>query len=216
MPFIRLISRILARILFRLRIQGDDVLDTPGPVLLIPNHVSWFDWWLIGLCVGEDWRFVTSSTRADSHWMFRFVMANRYTFPVDHASPFAVKEMATFLQGGGRLILFAEGRISEPGCLMKLFEGTGFLLHKTGAKVITCHLRNANRLPWSRQPGWKQWFPKLSIHFGNVLQPPVGQFSGTSDVREALTRWLREGMIEHQFHVEMDHGHSDVLTEIAS
>ena len=216
MPFIRLISRILARILFRLRIQGDDVLDTPGPVLLIPNHVSWFDWWLIGLCVGEDWRFVTSSTRADSHWMFRFVMANRYTFPVDHASPFAMKEMATFLQGGGRLILFAEGRISETGCLMKLFEGTGFLLHKTGAKVITCHLRNANRLPWSRQPGWKQWFPKLSIHFGNVLQPPVGQFSGTSDVREALTRWLRERMIEHQFHVEMDYGHGDVLTEIAS
>ena len=216
MPFIRLISRILARILFRLRIQGDDVLNTPGPVLLIPNHVSWFDWWLIGLCVGEDWRFVTSSTRADSHWMFRFVMANRYTFPVDHASPFAMKEMATFLQGGGRLILFAEGRISETGCLMKLFEGTGFLLHKTGAKVITCHLRNANRLPWSRQPGWKKWFPNLSIHFGELLQPPVEQFSGTSDVREALTQWLRERMIEHQFHVEMDHGHSDVLTEIAS
>ena len=216
MPFIRLISRILARILFRLRIQGDDVLNTPGPVLLIPNHVSWFDWWLIGLCVGEDWRFVTSSTRADSHWMFRFVMANRYTFPVDHASPFAMKEMATFLQGGGRLILFAEGRISETGCLMKLFEGTGFLLHKTGAKVITCHLRNANRLPWSRQPGWKKWFPKLSIHFGELLQPPVEQFSGTSDVREALTQWLRERMIEHQFHVEMDYGHGDVLTEIAS
>ena len=127
-----------------------------------------------------------------------------------------MKEMATFLQGGGRLILFAEGRISETGCLMKLFEGTGFLLHKTGAKVITCHLRNANRLPWSRQPGWKKWFPKLSIHFGELLQPPVEQFSGTSDVREALTQWLRERMIEHQFHVEMDHGHGDVLTEIAS
>ena len=127
-----------------------------------------------------------------------------------------MKEMATFLQGGGRLILFAEGRISETGCLMKLFEGTGFLLHKTGAKVITCHLRNANRLPWSRQPGWKKWFPKLSIHFGELLQPPVEQFSGTSDVREALTQWLRERMIEHQFHVEMDYGHGDVLTEIAS
>ena len=97
------------------------------------------------------------------------MMVNRYTFPVDHASPFSVKEMANFLQGGGRLVLFAEGRISETGCLMKLFEGTGFLLHKTEAKVITCHLRNAYRLPWSRQPGWKQWFPRLSVHFGDVL-----------------------------------------------
>ena len=216
MPFIRFISRILARILFRIRIHGEDVLDTPGPVLLIPNHLSWFDWWLVGLCVGEDWRFVTSSTRADNHWMFRFMMVNRYTFPVDHASPFAVKDMATFLQGGGRLILFAEGRISETGCLMKLFEGTGFLLHKTGAKVITCHLRNAMRLPWSRQPGWKQCFPKLSVHFSDVLQPPVEQLSGTADVRGALTQWLRERMIEQHFQVEMDHGHGDVLTEIAS
>jgi acyl-[acyl-carrier-protein]-phospholipid O-acyltransferase/long-chain-fatty-acid--[acyl-carrier-protein] ligase len=144
------------------------------------------------------------------------MMVNRYTFPVDHASPFAVKDMATFLQGGGRLILFAEGRISETGCLMKLFEGTGFLLHKTGAKVITCHLRNAMRLPWSRQPGWKQCFPKLSVHFSDVLQPPVEQLSGTADVRGALTQWLRERMIEQHFQVEMDHGHGDVLTEIAS
>ena len=30
MPFIRFISRILARLLFRLRIHGDGVLDTPG------------------------------------------------------------------------------------------------------------------------------------------------------------------------------------------
>jgi len=216
MPFIRLLSRIVARLLFRLRIHGDGVLDTPGPVLLIPNHVSWFDWWLVGLCVGEDWRFVTSSTRANSHWIFRFMMVNRYTFPVDHASPFSVKEMANFLQGGGRLILFAEGRLTETGCLMKLFEGTGFLLHKTDARLILCHLRNAHRLPWSRQPGWKRLFPRMSVHFSDVLQAPAEKFSGSSDVREALTRWLRERMIEQQFRVEMKHGHGDVLTEIAS
>ena len=216
MPFLRIISRILARFLFRLRIHDDKVLDTPGPVLLIPNHVSWFDWWLVGLCVGEDWRFVTSSARAESHWLFRFVMVNRYTFPVDHASPFAIKEMANFLQGGGRLILFAEGRISETGCLMKLFEGTGFLLHKTDARLILCHLRNAHRLPWSRQPGWKQLFPRMSIHFSDLLKTPIEQFRDSSDIREAMTRWLRERMIEHQFDVEMKHGHGDVLTEIAS
>jgi acyl-[acyl-carrier-protein]-phospholipid O-acyltransferase/long-chain-fatty-acid--[acyl-carrier-protein] ligase len=56
----------------------------------------------------------------------------------------------------------------------------------------------------------------LSVHFSDVLQSPVENFSGTSDVREALTQWLRERMIEHQFQVEMDHGRGDVLTEIAS
>ncbi|MDP7049829.1 MAG: AMP-binding protein, partial [Verrucomicrobiota bacterium] len=120
------------------------------------------------------------------------------------------------LQRGGRLILFAEGRISETGCLMKLFEGTGFLLHKTDARLILCHLRNAYRLPWSRQSGWKKCFPRMSVHFSDLLEAPVKQFSGSSDIREALTRWLRERMIEQQFYVEMEHGHGDVLTEIAS
>ena len=67
---------------------------------------------------------MVSSTRADSHWVFRFVMRNRFTFPVDNNSPFAVKEMAKFLQDGGRMVLFAEGRLSETGSLMKLFEGS--------------------------------------------------------------------------------------------
>ncbi|MEC8972979.1 MAG: AMP-binding protein, partial [Verrucomicrobiota bacterium] len=56
----------------------------------------------------------------------------------------------------------------------------------------------------------------MSVHFSDVLQAPAEKFSGSSDVREALTRWLRERMIEQQFHVEMEHGHGDVLTEIAS
>ena len=28
-------------------------------MLLLPNHVSWFDWLLLGVCLEGDWRFVT-------------------------------------------------------------------------------------------------------------------------------------------------------------
>ena len=39
--------------------------------------------------------------------------------------------MAEYLQKGGRLVLFPEGRLSRTGSLMKLFDGTGFLIYKT-------------------------------------------------------------------------------------
>ena len=215
MPLIRFISRIFARVLFGFKIHNADALKATGPVLLVPNHASWFDWWIVGMCLQEDWKFVVSSTRAESHWIFKLVMRNRFTFPIDNASPFAIKEMSNFLKSGGRLVLFAEGRLTETGSLMKLFEGTGFLLEKTNAKIITCYQRNAHRLPYSKHPGWKKIFPRLTIHFGEPQSTPQS-LSNRFDAREAYTQWLREQLMELQFRIEMKLGPQDLLTAIAS
>ena len=114
------VFRFLLRILFGFSAYGLDALETPGPVLLIPNHSSWIDWLFIWVCVDDDWKFVTSNLSAQTSWLHRKLMINRYTLPVDPGSPYAVKRMAEFLQGGGRLVLFAEGRLSRTGTLMKL------------------------------------------------------------------------------------------------
>ena len=141
----RTFFRFLLRVLFRFRAFNLDALKTPGPVLLIPNHRSWFDWLFLWVCLDDDWKFVASSISAQTSWLHRKVMINRYTLLLDTRSPYAVKRMAEFLKGGGRLVLFAEGRLSRTGALMKLFDGTGFLIFKTRAKVITAYLRGAER-----------------------------------------------------------------------
>lgn len=202
--------RFLLRLLFRFRAYNEAALKTPGPVLLIPNHVSWFDWLLVGVCLDEDWKFVVSSVSAQTSWLHRKIMLNRRTFPIDTNSPYAVKHMAEHLQSNGRLVLFAEGRLSRTGTLMKLFDGTGFLLHKTGARVITCYLRGAKRLPLSPNPGLKQWFPKVTAHFSEAVTPPKLEHgmdhSSTAQTRTHLTAWLRDQMINQQFQVEMEFG----------
>src|ERR1035438_6121796 len=120
------VFRFLLQVLFRFRAYDLDALKTPGPVLLIPNHLSWLDWLFLWVCLDEDWKFVTSSISAQTSWLHRKLMINHYTLPIDTNSPYAVKHMAEFLKGGGRLVLFAEGRLSRTGTLMKLFDGTGF------------------------------------------------------------------------------------------
>ena len=160
--------RQLLRLLFGFRAYNEEVLNTPGPVLLIPNHVSWLDWLFLYVCTGADWKCVVSSISAQTSWVHRKIMINRRTFPIDTNSPYAVKRMAEYLEGKGRLALFAEGRLSRTGVLMKLFEGTGFLLHKTGAKVITCYLRGAHRLPFSPNSNAKHLFPRVSAHFSEA------------------------------------------------
>jgi acyl-[acyl-carrier-protein]-phospholipid O-acyltransferase/long-chain-fatty-acid--[acyl-carrier-protein] ligase len=208
--------RFLLRLLFRFRGYNEAVLKTPGPVLLVPNHVSWFDWLLIGIWLEPDWKFVVSSVAAETSWVHRKIMINRRTFPIDTDSPYAVKRMAEHLQGNGRLVLFAEGRISKTGALMKLFDGTGFLLHKTPAKVITCYLHGAQRLPYCPHPGWRKWFPTVTAHFSEVLTPPKLENVGTRAAREQLTGWLRDRMVNQQFNVEMEFGPRDIPSAIVA
>src|SRR5947209_13168674 len=177
------IVRFLLRLLFRFRAYNEAVLQTPGPVLLIPNHVSWLDWIFIGVCLEDDWKFVVSSVSAQTSWLHRKVMLNKRTFPIDTMSPYAAKHMAEYLAGNGRLVLFAEGRLSRTGTLMKLFDGTGFLLNKTHAKVITACLRGAHRLPFSPNRDQKKLFSKVSAHFSEILTPPRLEHISTAQPR---------------------------------
>ena len=62
----KLLFRLLARVFFRFRAYNTEALDTPGPVLLVPNHVSWLDWLFLGVVLEGDWKFVTSSTTAQA------------------------------------------------------------------------------------------------------------------------------------------------------
>ena len=48
----KVLLRLLLRWLFRFRAYGEGGLATSGPVLLIPNHVSWIDWLFLGVSAG--------------------------------------------------------------------------------------------------------------------------------------------------------------------
>jgi acyl-[acyl-carrier-protein]-phospholipid O-acyltransferase/long-chain-fatty-acid--[acyl-carrier-protein] ligase len=209
------VLRLLLRILFRFRAYDLAALKTPGPVLLIPNHSSWLDWLFIWVCLEDDWKMVSSSTAAQASWLHRKIMLGRYAFPVNPASPYAVKRMAEFLQGGGRLVLFAEGRLSRTGNLMKLFDGTGFLIFKTKAKVITAYLRGVERLPYSPNPNVKRCFAPVAVHFSAALTAPELGDVRTTHARALLTNWLRDQMVRQQFTVEMQFGPQHLFAAVA-
>ena len=213
-PFLALM-RLVLRVWFRFRAYNEKAAQTEGPVLLISNHLSWIDWLFVGLCVDPEWKFVASSVPARNSKLHAWILSNPRIFLIDNQSPYAVKEMAAHLEKGGKLILFAEGRMSRTGTLQRLFEGTGFLLQKTKAKVITCRLHGAQRVLGSPHRGWTKWFPKVSAHFSDPLDPPTFEGLKPSDERARLTQWLRDLMVRQQYEVDMEFGQKTVLTAVA-
>lgn len=193
--------RLLLRWFYGYRWENLEHTRQPGPLVLAPNHASWLDWLFLGAVLDDDWKFVTSSTTARTSWLHRRIMVNTRTFPVDPTSAYGVRDMADFLQGGGKLVLFPEGRISTTGGLMRIYDGIGFLLQRSGARVITCYLRGVNRLPWVAHPGWTQWFPRVSAHFAPPLPAPKFEGVAATVSRQRVTSWLRDQMIAQQFAV---------------
>ena len=62
---IKLFFRRLLSLLYGFQAHNEAVLQTPGPVLLIPNHSSWLDWLFLVVCLDRDWKFVVSSVSAE-------------------------------------------------------------------------------------------------------------------------------------------------------
>lgn len=215
---LRVIILFILKIFYGFRAYNSGVLKTEGPVLLIANHVSWIDWLIIGVLLDEDWKFVTSIVTANLSPLHRFIMINRRTFPIDPLSPYSAKRMAEYLKQGGRLVLFPEGRMSRTGNLMKLYEGAGFLLQTVKTKIILCRIRGAERTVWAKHKGWKKLFYKITLHFEGPLYPPEVKEQSSGKIRERLTRWLYDKMVEQHFRTEMEFGPADIpeaITEMA-
>lgn len=195
--------------------RGGELLDQPGPVLLIPNHVSWLDWIFLGISLDEDWRFVTSNQAAEMSWIHRKIMRSSRTFPVEVGSPYGMKEIISYLKGGGRLVLFAEGRLTKTGSLMKMFEGTGFLIQKSGARILTGYLRGIKRIKWVQHDGWTKLFPQISLHIREAQERPNRlENLKPTEQRARLTAWMTREMMKHRFEVELSEGEESLPNTI--
>jgi len=85
---------------------------------------------------------------------------------------------------------------------MKLFDGTGFLLHRSNARIITAYLRGAYRLPLSYNRDRKHLCPRVTVHFSELLVPPKFDQCSATDARSRLSDWLRDRMLEQRLQTE--------------
>ncbi|MDI9402215.1 MAG: AMP-binding protein [Verrucomicrobiota bacterium] len=218
---IRVLLKVLLRLLFGYKVYGKEHLKAEGPAILVPNHVSWLDWLFLVVILEEDWLFVTSSITARTSWLHKKVMVNKRTMPIDPASPYAVKHVAEVLSKKGRVVIFAEGRLSLTGELMKTLPGVSFLIQKTEAKIILGYLRGARYLKWVKHKGHTRLFPRVTLHLDVPLKrekfkPEVEARTFTTEAsgpqqqshekRAQVTSWLRHEMLEHQLKVNLEHG----------
>ena len=182
--------RLVTRPLFRIRILGREHIPSRGPALLVSNHLTHLDAFLIGACVKPVVRFLVWKPYYDNrllNWGLRLAKA----IPI-WESPRSVARAIELARGelerGHVLCIFAEGCISRTGDLLPFKRGLESIVRGLDAPIIPVHLGGLWESVYSFEGGrflWKR--PRCLRHpvvisFGH----PMSASSAACDVRRAV------------------------------
>ena len=194
--FLKPIVSILLKVVFRFRAFGVKNVPQQGSVLLVSNHLSWFDPLFPANAL---WRKVHFLAKAELFKIpvFNWLITVLNAFPVKRGTidRQALNRTLGVLNRGGVLLIFPEGTRSKTGQLQKLKPGVSLIAFQSRAAVIPTYILGSEKI---LPPGGKMVrFPRIQVHFGPALnlnhyyQLPPGRkvYDGiTEEIWQALSR----------------------------
>jgi 1-acyl-sn-glycerol-3-phosphate acyltransferase len=191
------------RLLFRIEHRGTENIPVNGPLLVTPNHVTYFDPFWIAVRVYRTLRFMTWD-RALAVPIGGRILRWLGAFPVSLENPesSAYRASLRILQAGQALMIFPEGGRSLDGRLQPLKKGAARLALKTGATI----------LPVAVLGGHEVWGPQLTlprprkvvVEFLPPFAPPAVEErdraafeSAASELTERIRAALEERLARH-------------------
>ncbi|MBI3725189.1 1-acyl-sn-glycerol-3-phosphate acyltransferase [bacterium] len=195
MRFARIFADFYFRILHNIDHRGARNWPRSGPLIIISNHPTYWDPWLIGMGQRERWDTYWMTWEQVFDWPVIGPGVRAYqAFPVDLDRPkvSTLRRARAVLDAGCALGIFPEGNRTsgEQGELDPWKPGAGRLALLTGAPVLPVSIKGA-RACWPRQRAYP--LPgKIAVTYHPILDP--GTILPGSPPRErerALTEKLR-------------------------
>jgi acyl-[acyl-carrier-protein]-phospholipid O-acyltransferase / long-chain-fatty-acid--[acyl-carrier-protein] ligase len=188
---IRGVVWLVAHTFFKVRIVGQENLPLHGPALLVSNHVTYADGFLITFCVKPMVRFMvwTPFFRIPGmNWVLRTIKA----IPVGLGGPRETREAILRARGeleSGHIVgIFPEGSISRTGRLLPFKRGMEKIVEGLDVPILPVHLDGLWGSIFSFEGGrffwkWPRQMPHpVTISFGK----PMTACSTAMDVRQAI------------------------------
>lgn len=107
----------------------------PTKAVYVSNHVSFLDPLLLFAFLPGDPIFALNGHLYRNKWI-RLIMRTADIMPFNPIEPGDIKELIAKVNSGRRCVIFAEGRITENGGLMKIYEAPGLVADKSGAPIV--------------------------------------------------------------------------------
>lgn len=188
---VRFVLWLATHTLFKIRIVGQENVPFRGPALLVANHMSHIDGFLINACIQRFIRFMVWKPYYELkvlNWFFKLAKA----IPVGTGGPrdvvASIRAARKELEAGHMVCIFAEGSISRTGNLLPFHRGLEKIVDGLDVPVIPVHLDRLWGSIFSFEGGRFLWkWPKripypVTVSFGT----PMPASSSAHEVRQAI------------------------------
>lgn len=176
---VRLIFIIVTHTFYRLTVVGGDNIPQKGGALLVPNHVSFIDGFLVLASTDRPVRFIVDEIYYNNRFLHPLMKA-MHAIPVSATGGMknilrALREAGNFLDEGELVCIFAEGQVTRTGIMLPFRRGLEKIIKGRTAPIIPVNLDRVWGSAYSRSGGrfitkFPETYPyPITVTFGKHL-----------------------------------------------
>ncbi len=184
------------RLISGIRIMGQENVPNTGGALLVSNHVTFIDGFLIGSSLPRLVRFMIFKPYFELP-VARWVCTTIRAIPTSETGPREVvaslRRARAALLEGDLVCIFAEGFITRTGELLPFKRGMDRIVEGTGVPIIPVHLDGLYGRTLSLVDGRlvRKWPQRARVPVTISFGPPLPPGANAEDARAAVERLAR-------------------------
>ena len=137
---------IIIKLLFRLKVTGQENIPQDGPFIIVANHSSLLDPVILGVSIKPKIIFVAAAYLFGIRWL-GYLLRKANSIPVQRENDIkAIKRALKILQQGGVLGIFPEGGIDRQKNNLPVRAGAAYLATKVGVTIVPIKIKGADKV----------------------------------------------------------------------
>jgi len=191
--FLRILGWIITHLVCRYHVTGRDHVPASGQLLIVANHLSWFDPILLGIVLSRRTWFFTKIEMFSwpvVGWLCK--VTGQIPVHRGEGDRAALEKTLTYLREGKALIFFPEGTVERQEQMIAAHTGVAMLALRSGATLLPVAHTGTRRI-LRRGRGW---FPRVTVKIGKPYVPVLPEGVARKAGLQAITQEVMQHIAE--------------------